>query len=47
MKSIKISDENYVRLLKLKASLTAMNGHARTFDDIINEVLSHYEKAGS
>ena len=44
MKAIKISDANYIRLLKLKASLTAKNGKNRTYDDILSEVIDHYEK---
>jgi len=44
LKSIKINNETYVRLLKLKASLTAINGEARTFDEAIIELLNLWEK---
>jgi len=43
-RGVRISDETYIRLLKLKAMLTAKNGKARTFDDIIRELLDFYEK---
>lgn len=46
-KGIRITTEAYIRLLKLKAALTAQNGKARTFSDIINELLNFYEKRGA
>ncbi|MEM3706006.1 MAG: hypothetical protein QXX59_08885 [Candidatus Bathyarchaeia archaeon] len=44
MKSIKIEDDVYVELLKLKASLTAKNGKTRTFTQAINELIEFYKK---
>ncbi|MEM2463105.1 MAG: hypothetical protein QXY07_00290 [Candidatus Bathyarchaeia archaeon] len=44
MKSIKIEDDIYIKLLKLKAALTAQDAKPRTFSDIIKELLDHYEK---
>ncbi|MEM5868152.1 MAG: hypothetical protein QXG39_09585 [Candidatus Aenigmatarchaeota archaeon] len=43
-KGIRITEEAYIRLLKLKAKLTAQNGKARTFSDIVNELLEFYER---
>jgi predicted CopG family antitoxin len=42
-RGIKISNETYVKLLKLKAELTIRNGETKTFDDVINELLKLYE----
>ncbi|MCS7124701.1 MAG: hypothetical protein NZ932_04720 [Candidatus Bathyarchaeota archaeon] len=44
MKSIKIEDDVYIELLKLKASLTAKNGKARTFSQVVKELLESYKK---
>lgn len=44
MKSIKIEDDVYVELLKLKASLTAKNGKTRTFTQAIKELIEFYKK---
>jgi len=44
MKSIKISDGSYVRLLKLKAFLTSINGKSRTFDVAVTELLDFWEE---
>jgi len=44
MKSIKISDESYVSLVKLKANLTSKNGKIRTFDEAIQELLKVYNE---
>ena len=43
-KGIKIKSGTYIRLLKFRASLTARNGKARTFDDAINELLNYSSK---
>lgn len=42
-KGIRITVDAYIRLLKLKAKLTAQNGKARTFSDIIDKLLDFYE----
>jgi len=47
MKSLKISDESYVSLVKLKANLTAKNGKIRTFDEAIQELLNFYKEKTS
>jgi len=47
MKSIKISDESYVSLVKLKANLTSKNGKIRTFDEAIQELLNFYKEETS
>ncbi|MEM0008043.1 MAG: hypothetical protein QXR89_07265 [Candidatus Bathyarchaeia archaeon] len=44
MKSIKVEDDIYVELLKLKASLTAKDGKTRTFTQAIKELIEHYKK---
>jgi predicted CopG family antitoxin len=42
-RGIKVANETYVKLLKLKAELTIRNGETKTFDDVINELLKAYE----
>lgn len=43
-RGIRVTVDAYVRLLKLKARLTAQNGRARTFSDVVNELLDFYER---
>jgi len=42
-RGIRVSKETYMKLLKLKAELTIRNGEAKTFDDVINELIKAYE----
>jgi len=43
-RSIKISEDIYVRLLKLKGALTARDGKNRSISDVIGELLDFYER---
>ncbi|MEM2170014.1 MAG: hypothetical protein QW186_09490 [Candidatus Bathyarchaeia archaeon] len=43
-KSIKISEDAYIRLLKLKGALTVRNGKNRSISDVIGELLDFYEQ---
>ncbi|MEM2457115.1 MAG: hypothetical protein QW636_07445 [Candidatus Bathyarchaeia archaeon] len=44
-RSIKISNETYAKLLKIKAQLTIRNGATKTFDDVLNELIKAYERS--
>lgn len=43
MPNIKVSQDTYVRLNKIKATMILKNGKTRSFDDVLVTILKVYE----
>lgn len=45
MKTIRISDESYTKLVNIRAKLMLRDGKTHSFDDAINEALKNRKEA--